>query len=522
MEGKKSLLIKIGFVFILIASLSLSYCVPRYYQRLKREIRDVSQMGQLDQKSPYLKVHMLDGQVYILSEWDVKGGNESISGKGHLLNVNREKIEEGQFTILLNKVALFETNVLEAPKSILAMASLTVPSALLSAYCLSNPKACFGSCPTFYAWDGEQMALLAEGFSASVCPVLEAQDIDALYQAKPQSQDFELRVTNEALETHVIRYANILAVPRPPSGRTFATSSGEFWQASTIHEPKTCSAQEGSCLDAVRSLDGVERFSEADSQNLAKRETIDLEFDSIPGKRFGLVLGFRQTLLTTYLFYQGLAYMGNSAGYWLAKLERGDETVQKYSNSLGEVLGGIEVLVLNGQDAWIKPGEIKETGPIASDVRMVLLPEIESSPIKLRLRMTKGLWRIDYLALAELGERADPIRLTPSTVFNKGILDTKSQKHLTHPDSVLVTMPGDEYTLVYPLPSDFQNYEFFLESQGYYLEWMRPDWLKEENLERTIMMFTNPEEFLRLIAPEFKKIEPQMEYTFWRSKYVRK
>jgi len=39
---------------------------------------------------------------------------------------------------------------------------------------------------------------------------------------------------------------------------------------------------------------------------------LDLEFDSIPGKRLGLVLGFRQTLLTTYLFYQGLTYMGNS------------------------------------------------------------------------------------------------------------------------------------------------------------------------------------------------------------------
>ncbi len=522
MEGEKSLSVKIGFVFTLIGSLLLSQCVPRYYQRLKREIRDVSQMGQLDQKSPFLKAHMLDGRVYVLSEWDLEGENESISGKGRLLNLNREEIQRGQFMILLDEVALFETNVLQASKSILAMASLTVPSALLSVYCLANPKACFGSCPTFYAWDGERMVLQAEGFSASVCPALEAQDIDALFQTKPRSQDFELRVTNEALETHIIRYANILAVPRPPRGRAFATPSGEFWQAFKIHEPKICSAPEGSCLDVVRSPDGMERFSGADPYDLAKRETIDLEFEPPPGKKLGLVLGFRQTLLTTYLFYQGLAYMGNSAGYWLAKLERGDETVKKYTNSLGDVLGGIEVFVQSERGTWIKPGEIRETGPIASDVRMVLLPETESSLIKLRLRMTKGLWRIDYLALAELGERVDPIRLAPSTVLNKGMPITQSKKHLTHPDSALVTMPGDEYVLVYPLPGDFQNYELFLESQGYYLEWMRPDWLKEENLERTIMMFTDPEEFLKLIAPEFKENEPRMEYTFWRSKYVRK
>jgi len=522
MEGKNLFSLKVCLLFMLITPLLFSHCVPRYYQRLKREIRDVSQMDQLNQESPYLKVHMRDGQVYILSEWDVKEGNESISGTGTLLDSNREKIESGQFKIFLNEVALFETNVLEASKAIAGMAYLTVPSALLSVYCLANPKACFGSCPTFYAWDGEQMALQAEGFSSSVSPVLEAQDIDALYLAKPQTHDFELRVTNEALETHVIRYANILAVPRPPNGRTFITTSGEFWQATTIHELKTCLAEEGSCLYSVRSLDGVERFSKTNPQNLATRETIDLEFDCIPGERLGLVVGFRQTLLTTYLFYQGLAYMGRSAGYWFAKLERGDKTVQKYSNSLGEVLGGIEVLLQNEQGDWIKPGEISETGPIATDVQMVLLPEIESSPVKIRLRMTKGLWRIDYLALAELGKQTEPIRIEPSTVLNKGILDTKSLKHLTHPDDVLVTMPGDEYKLVYHLPSDFQNYELFLQSQGYYLEWMRPDWLKEENLKRTLMMFTKPEKFLKLIAPEFKKIEPQMENTFWRSKYVRK
>jgi hypothetical protein len=83
-------------------------------------------------------------------------------------------------------------------------------------------------------------------------------------------------------------------------------------------------------------------------------------------------------------------------------------------------------------------------------------------------------------------------------------------------------LPGDAYTLVFDLPTDFQDYELFQESQGYYLEWMRENWLSEESLNKTIMMFKNPARFLKLVAPEFKKVEPQMEESFWRSKYAPK
>lgn len=510
------------FLALFLIILIIARCAAMYTQRLDREIKSISQASELNKKSPCLKVHMLNGQVYILSKWNVNEESESVSGKGRLLDFNRKLVDEGDFSISLEEVAIFETNVLKVSPAIAAMTILTVSSLILTTVCLINPKACFGSCPTFYAWDGEKNTLQAEGFSASVCPVLEAQDIDALYRAKPKSQNLEIRVTNEALETHVIRQTNILAAPRPRRGRTFVSLDGEFWQASRIQEPNKCIAREGECLAKVRTYDGIERFSRVDGQNLATRETIDLEFSPVSNGKLGLILGFRQTLLTTYLFYQGLAYMGNSTGYWFAKLQRGDERVAKYSRSIGETLGGIEVFAQARDNHWVLVGETNETGPIASDVRMILLPEMESTPIKIRLRMTRGLWRLDYIALAELNQTVEPIRLAPDAVFREGRLDNEAKKSLTEQDSVLVTMPGDEFTLVYQLPTDYQHYELFLESQGYYLEWMRPSWIKEENLPKTIMMFKNPEEFLKAVAPEFKKVEPQMEDLFWRSKYVRK
>jgi len=519
-KTKKSMHLSLIIVFLLIWN--ATGCVPGAYNRLKREVRAVTELGLLDKDSPYLKVHLLDGRVYILSSWSTNEQNGAVSGNGDLLDINRNLIKTGNFTVPLEEVALFETNVVGSSHQIQAMTILSVPSALISILCLSNPKACFGSCPTFYAWDGEKMQLQAEGFSSSVTRALEARDIDALYRAKPAGPNFELRVTNEAMETHVIRSAKVMVAPRPKNGRIFATTSQEFWQATEMIQPSRCTAAEGDCLEKVRAYDGIERFSKADSTDLATREILELEFDTLPPGKLGLILSFRQTLLTTFLFYQGLAYMGRASGYWISRLERADQEVRGYSQSVGEVLGGIEVLVENNKGKWIKAGEIKETGPIASDTKVVLLPEIKSSPLKVRLRLACGLWRLDYLSLAELVRRVEPIRIEPSLILNGDSVDEEAKRRLLDPSEVLVTMPGDAYTLIFDLPSDFQDYELFLESQGYYLEWMRENWLAEESFAKTVTMFTNPQRFLKEIAPEFKKAEPQMEEAFWRSKYAKK
>ena len=84
-------------------------------------------------------------------------------------------------------------------------------SAAVTVVCLTNTKACFGSCPTFYAPEGERMVLQAEGFSDSIAPSLERRDVDALFRTRPTGRDLQLRLTNEALETHVIKEANLAA-----------------------------------------------------------------------------------------------------------------------------------------------------------------------------------------------------------------------------------------------------------------------------------------------------------------------
>jgi hypothetical protein len=81
-------------------------------------------------------------------------------------------------------------------------------------------------------------------------------------------------------------------------------------------------------------------------------------------------------------------------------------------------------------------------------------------------------------------------------------------------------LPGDEYHIAYDLPGDVGGYELFLESRGYYLEWMRREWIAEENKWKAMRLFRNPAFSLRRLAPEYKEVEPVMEAAFWGSKYV--
>ena len=80
-------------------------------------------------------------------------------------------------------------------------------------------------------------------------------------------------------------------------------------------------------------------------------------------------------------------------------------------------------------------------------------------------------------------------------------------------------MPGDVYEFDYTLPRG-DDYELFLDSRGFYLEWMREEWLREERPLSALRMFTEPAEMLKELAPAYKKLEPTAEAVFWRSRYA--
>jgi hypothetical protein len=501
------------FLFLLAAS-SLFSCRT---VAIRREIRNTGEISALTPDSRYIKAHMLDGTVFILSNWLVDPDKNVLSGQGRHLDINRRAFtsqgeEPHWHHVNIDDIALVETND-PGPSLIGALAVVTGVTAVMAVFCLTNPKACFGSCPTFYANDGDNSVLVAEGFSSSVLPSREKNDIDMLYHASAEKH-FELKLTNEAYETHVIRYADLLIVERHQDERIFATPGGRFLRTGLVVSPDSCNASGTNCLEMVSRADGREYFSSTDPEDLLTNETVYLKFRNPGEGSEGLVIGKRQTLLTTYLFYQSIAYMGRSATYWMAEAERGNI----HPETLYDLLGGIRVYRKSADNEWIYQGEVDEHGPIATDYNIIPLSPGREEFIELKLIMTKGLWRINYLALATIREETEPVVVRPASVSRLKGSEDEPLARLLDDDDHLVTYPGDIYTITYELP--FENAELFLDTRGWYLEWIRDEWLGEQSMRSMRLLKKNPRKFLKKAAREFKQLEPSMEETFWNSRYA--
>ena len=493
---------------------------------LEKRLVGPDQAATLDRRSPFLKAHLRSGHVYVLSNWSWSDSTGHVVGDAILYDAARARVDSGHYQLPRDSVALFETNVAKPSRAARALTVMAGVTAVIAAACATNPKACFGSCPTFYATDSSGHAVLqAEAFSASIAPALEATDLDALYRAAPTDRRFTLRVTNEALETHVIRYADLLLAPRPPNGRVFATTSHQFRQATDFAAPSSCTAEGGDCRGAIARFDERERFSVADRRDLGAREVVDLVFDRVPTGDIGLVISARQSLMTTYLIYQALAYMGNDAARWLAAMRANRDTSAQAEAILARLLGTIEVSVLDENGRWILAGSTGETGPIAADTKVVPLPTVRTKELRVRLGLTKGLWRLDWIALAALGSTVVPERIAPTSVSRDGVPDSGALKALAGGKSgqrePLTTLPGDALELAYDLPANPERYEVFLESRGYYLEWMRREWIEEQNARAARQLLLDPAAMLRALAPAYKRQEGTMENAFWNSRYVR-
>jgi hypothetical protein len=373
-----------------------------------------------------------------------------VFGSGSLYDENRLLIKTGEFKVHISEIALAETNHISGSEAKTALIIMAVITAGVAIFCLANPKTCFGSCPTYYANSGgSEPEIQVETFSRSILPCMESKDIDALYTALPNGNMLELELRNEAFETHVIKYAHVLAAPKPAGGHIFKTTDGKFFEAIRTIKPDYCLGSEGDFSAEIENFDRRERLSEADSANLAAKEEVFLHFSGIKARNTGLAFGLRQSQMNTFLFYQTLAYMGESIGDFMAQIERGDENMRAAIEAADKTLGKIDVFVKGSNGEWVSAGTIGEEGPISTDVEMIALPDLGADSVDIKLVMAKGLWRLDYIALAELGKEIKPVRLLPFAVVEDDTLRNDIKELLTDTTSQLVNYPGARYTLIY-------------------------------------------------------------------------
>jgi hypothetical protein len=187
-------------------------------------------------------------------------------------------------------------------------------------------------------------------------------------------------------------------------------------------------------------------------------------------------------------------------------------------------LGEIELYVWNAKEGnWKFLEEIYETGPIAKN--LIFIPILENiqkhGQLKIKIELTKGLWRLDYLGLAAIESVVKPITLFPSDLRVIKGEDYTVEEVKFDDEKYLLSFPGNEFQFQFLLPisSDNEEYELFLTSKGYYLEWIRQDWLEGKDLPKLKKMLMNDAQTWRDLAVEFKTMEHEMEAVFWNSKY---
>lgn len=483
-------------------------------------------------EKPFLKAHLTNGSVCIFDDkWVYDSLANIISGAGKYYDFQRNEILGNDLHIHVDSVALFETNTkLTADKSsrVQKMSILTSIDVMIGLLCLSSPKACFGSCPTFYLEDGDYYRLAdAESFSNAIAPSLEYIDIDDLGLEADSKGTVNLKMMNEALETHVVKRANLDIIPKYPHEQVYLTPDDQY--IATSNGPNLATALSGN-IDVKSYLvaqDGNEYFSLADTKALVTKEDIFLEFDDAQDLKYGLKLSYRQTMMTTYALYSAIGYMGDEVGDFFAKIELSKETSDKMHTMFYDALGGIEIRSLQADGSWKYEGEMYETGPIARNHELLPLNYTASmnGKIKLKLTLNKGLWRLDHAALLKIERICSPIEVQPNKIVKNGVENRQILKSLTaDQEDFILSMPGDLFRISYQLPAcrSDQNFKVFLKAKGYYIEWMRDSWLKDKDLLQLYRLMNHPVDWLNSETANYKKYEADMEEQFWNSRWTQK
>ncbi|MBN2482102.1 MAG: hypothetical protein JXB19_10200 [Bacteroidales bacterium] len=475
---------------------------------------------------PFLKAHLRNGDVCILTDtWQVDSIHDLLSGNGNRYNYNRRLIYEGFITIPIDSVAIFETNAkltVSEEGRIALLGILAAADIALGVYCVRHPKACYGSCPTFYLDETVPVQYAdAEGFSNAITPSMEQSDIDALNNQQTTGGTFSVTMKNDALETHCVNDVQLLAFPRKENEKVYQSPSDDFYLCSGNYKVHRVTGPEGDITSLLNHADRIERISAADRKNLSSKEEIYLDFENIsdPGD-LGLVISFRQSLMTTYFIYSALGYMGDEVGDILAKVETSPQTMEMLKNGLKKELGNIDVYAWNEKDEiWVLQGGFYEIGPIAFNHQILPLTNAASGAgLKLKLVINKGLWKIDYLALTNIKVKVMPEEIRPAEIISNQKIDPGALSQINAPDRYLISMPGSAYKFNFNLPAENQDYELFLCSKGYYLEWMRNEWIKDKNLLKLNQMIKKPKKYLNVEAKNYARYESTMEEIFWNSK----
>jgi hypothetical protein len=479
----------------------------------------------LDDHGP-AKLHLRDGTLVVLDHWRVSG--TMIRGSGRDYGVERDLLTHGDLEVPLAAVVLVETNEQRVDPAIVPMLLVTAASIALTTYCLTANKACFGSCPTFYVPDGQGgWAIQAEGFSSSIARIFEADDVDDLPDARPRDGAITVAMRNEALETHMVRRVALLVAHGPPGSTVLRAFGDGYLAVGPSVAPEACATREGpddAACTALASKDAHEVALESDGKDLAARTSITMRYPAPQKRDVALVLTARNSLMSTYVLYQMIAFQGRAYGDFEASMERGDPRTLAGLAVFALELGNIDVSFRQHGGPWRAAGSLGYIGPIARATRgLAFSVDDPAESVEVQLDFARAHWKLDAAHLAPvLASSLAPVEIAAEVTDAPGRDANAVSSSLQGIGPYLVTTPGDRIVLRFPLaPSPVgESTGYFLHSRGYYYEWMRDAWLRDEDLPRASIYLDDPARALRELAPAYRIVEPSMESVFRASRFA--
>ena len=133
---------------VLAALLSTVGCSRTVYEAHFATPTQIGKITEAGTRSPFVKVHMPDGRVFVLERWSIEEGAGTIEGHGLEYSANRVvKGPARRVELKVDEVALLETNrpynVDIGTGSIIAMVIGTTSSFVFSVVCLASKGMCF-------------------------------------------------------------------------------------------------------------------------------------------------------------------------------------------------------------------------------------------------------------------------------------------------------------------------------------------------------------------------------------------
>lgn len=439
-------------------------------------------------KTP-VKAHLQDGSTVVFPQgMTVQYGK--ITGQGFKYDI--ALIESEPVTeIPIEELAAMESyrTPVDSAKTTGATVVVAVGGTVGS---LALLKALFGSCPTTYSLEGDEPVLEAESFSYSIAPGFEARDVDRLGVDVGDARLLELEMRNEALETHYINHVELLEVAHAMDEQVYPGPDGEPLAVRNLMPPRASSDSSGrDVLAWLGETDGkawrseAARLKQVSLDNLHDHVELEFPAQALAGDSV-LVLRMRNSLLNTVLLYdvmldaqgfRALDWMGQDLDRLIPKLRLG----HWYNSRMG-----MRVSIWDGDD-FREIVHLADTGPIAWHEVAVPLPEVAGEVLRVRLSFVADNWRIDSAALGHLGSEvtARAVAVSSVTSLETTPIEGAARNLAAVDDSYVETRPGSAMRLGFDLgeaPKGLAR-TYFLAAEGYYIEWLRREWLERSSAE---------------------------------------